>query len=263
MNKKIIAPVLLALVLAFGLGMFVRSQRASDGVVDGTSFVGGDVPASAEPLPEDLHEENASSTDAVVSTAEVNALLAPNTGTASNASTATGTNISSKPTTRTYESPLGFSFSYDSRLQTENAWIVLTDGYRVSALAVVRYVTEQHCGASGLPEHCRAYLENPAIAFGVIEKAPRDVVKDHLGSFAQYLEPVTINGYTAGQYYAGVEGEGVVTILVPLENLKNTLVIQYTYDTLFDVDDDATDTVLTSQEQKIIVDSVLNTLQVL
>lgn len=258
MNKKILAPVVLALILAFGLGMFVRSERAKQEAIDGTSFVGGEAPATGEVLPESLHEESATSTKTALSDVTVNELLATN----ANASAGSNTNssVSSKAGTYTYTSPLGFSFSYDSRLQTENAWIVLTGGYRVSALAVVRYVKEQHCGASGLPEHCRAYLENPAIAFGVIEKAPRDVVKQHLGEFAQYLEPVTINGNTAGQYYAGVEGEGVVTILVPLKNLEHTLVIQYTYDTLFDKDDDATDAVLTSAEQKMIVDSVLNTL---
>lgn len=161
---------------------------------------------------------------------------------------------------QTYTSPFGFSFMYDSRLQIENSTIVLPGGARVSALALVRYVEEQHCGMSGLAEHCRPLLENPALAFGVIDQSPKDVVFEHLDAFAQNLESVSVNGIIAGQYYAGVEGEGVVTMLIPINAQTQTLLIQYTYDTLFD--DDTNPATLTAAQQKIIVDSVLNTLKV-
>jgi len=243
--KKIIAPIL-ALVLAFGLGIFVRSERVDTTSEDGNSFVVGDGQVSAEPLPAVLLADSGTSTPAVTNTA-IHQLL--------------GGSAAVTPTILTYVSPLGFAFSYDRRLQTENAWIVLTGGYRVSSLALVRYVKEQQCGLSGLSEHCRPFLENPAIAFGVIEKAPKNVVREHIGVFAEYLEPVTINGVAAAQYYAGVEGEGVVTILVPLKNPDHTLLIQYTYDTLFD-DADGNPDILKAKQQKMVVDSVLNTLAI-
>jgi hypothetical protein len=157
----------------------------------------------------------------------------------------------------TYTSPFNFSFTYDSRFQTENTSIVLPGGNRISALALVRYVAEQHCGLSGLAEHCRPYLENPAIAFGVIDQSPKEVVAEHLDVFAQYLESVTLNGISAAQYYAGVEGEGVVTMLVPLKNKAQTLVIQYTYDTLFDTDTNPA--TLSAAQQKTLVDTILTT----
>lgn len=170
--------------------------------------------------------------------------------------------IPSRTAVQTYTSPFGFSVQYDDMFQAENAWVVLPGNERVAAFALVRYVPVQHCGASGRAEHCRALLENPAIAFGVLDVAPRDVVAKHLGAFAQYLESVTVNGKVAAQYYAAADGEGVVTILVPLTNENQTLIVQYTYDTKYDTESPHNG-IRSSAEQKKLIDSVLQTLTII
>ncbi|MEY2640798.1 MAG: hypothetical protein RL150_191 [Candidatus Parcubacteria bacterium] len=160
---------------------------------------------------------------------------------------------------QTYESPFGFTVQYDSRFTTENAWVVLPGGERAAAFAVVRYVPHTDCGRVR-PEHCRPYLENPAIAFGVFGESPREVVSKHLDAFAEHLESVTINGIAAAQYFASVDGEGVVTILAPLKDADQTLVVQYTYDTKYDTEKLAG--ALTAAEQKQLVDAVLSRLTI-
>lgn len=237
----------LGIVAAFILGTFVQINKAvaptPDQIVTDTGAI-----ATITETPTSLSAQ-ATSSRATSTTSTTGALDTLFKGSVNTAPTGT---------TLTHTSPFGFSFKYDSRFQTENTSIVLPGGNRISALALVRYVAEQHCGLSGLAEHCRPYLENPAIAFGVIEQSPKEVVTKHLDVFAEFMESVTLNGTTAAQYYAGVEGEGVVTILVPLKNKSQTLVIQYTYDTLFDTDS-KTQT-LTAAQQKTLVDAVLGTL---
>jgi len=244
MVKRFIAPVA-ALILAFGFGMFVRNERTVVPTNDQLVAEDGTI-VSIEDVPEVLQD----AIEGPTLDQQRELMDALSRG---------DSNTSSELEIQYYESPFGFRFQYDSRLQPENSWIVLPGGQRVSAIALVRYVKEQHCGQSGLPEHCAPYLENPAIAFGVIGKSPKDVIVEHLGVFAEYLESVSINGITAAQYFAGVEGEGVVTILTPLKDKNQTLVIQYTYDTLFDSNKKNPD-ILTSSEQKLLVDLVLNTL---
>jgi len=165
-------------------------------------------------------------------------------------------------TPQTYESPFGFSFSYETPFTLENSFIVLPPGKRIASVAAVRYVTDQDCSESGLAEHCRPFLENPAIAFGVIDVTPAEIVATHLDSFADFLEPVTIADRAAAQYYAGVEGRGVVTILVPLNEATQTLVIQYTYDELFDyAPEERHPDILDSEAQKQRVDALLQSLE--
>lgn len=159
-----------------------------------------------------------------------------------------------------YKSPLGFSFKYDSKLQLENSSIVLSGGYRVNSLAVVRYVKEQHCGASGLPEHCRPFLENPAVAFGVIGESFDDLKNGKLKDILDFAETINLAGKDGIQYYMGVEGEGVVTIALPLKE-SETLLIQYTFDELFDSVKNNPE-IYGSLEQKKVVDSILNTLKI-
>lgn len=175
--------------------------------------------------------------------------------------TTTAPVVTTSEKTNTYTSPFGFSIAYGPEWQTENTTIVLPGGQRISALGVVRYVTVQHCGASGLSEHCRPYLENPGIAFGVLDMKLDDARATYLQSFTDFIEPVTIGSYAGFQYYAGVEGEGVVTVLLPLMENTKTLLIQYTYDTAFDtVSDMQAKGVRTSTEQKQLIDTVLQTL---
>lgn len=242
MHMKIIVSVV-GIIVAFGLGMLININRVVAPTPDQITTDAGTIATITE-TPPALTDVNATTT-----TIQTNTLTTLFAG-----------SMQSLPngTRNTYTSPLGFGFTYDSRFQTENTSIVLPGGNRISALALVRYVDEQHCSLSGLPEHCRPYLENPALAFGVIEQSPKDVVSKHLDVFAEYLESVTLNGIVGAQYYAGVEGEGIVTILVPLKNKAHTLIIQYTYDTLFDTDTNPA--TLTSAQQKTLVDSVLNTL---
>jgi len=159
-----------------------------------------------------------------------------------------------------YKSPLGFSFTYDDGLKLENSFIVLPGGYEVAAVAAVRYVNEQHCGQSGLPEHCRPFLENPAVAFGVIEKTFEDLKKNELKDVMQFSEAITLGGKEGIQYYMGVEGEGVVTILVPFK-ADQTLLIQYTFDEFIDSMTTNNAGMYKSTEQKVVVDNLLSTLK--
>lgn len=159
-----------------------------------------------------------------------------------------------------YQSPLGFSFLYDNGITLENSSITLPGGYRVSAIAAVRYVKEQHCSASGLPEHCRPFLENPAIALGVIGESFEDLKKEKLKDVFEFSEPINLADKEGIQFYAGVEGEGVVTIALPLKD-SETLLIQYTFDELFDSVKNNPD-IYGSVEQKLVVDNLLNTLKI-
>lgn len=159
-----------------------------------------------------------------------------------------------------YKSPLGFSFQYDSPLQLENSAIVLPGGYRVSAIAAVRYVKEQHCGLSGLPEHCRAFLENPAVAFGVIGESLEDLKTGKLADVVDFVEPIKLAEKDGIQFYSGVEGEGIVTIALPLK-AEETLLIQYTFDELFDSVKNNPE-IYGSVDQKKVVDNILSTLKI-
>jgi hypothetical protein len=161
-----------------------------------------------------------------------------------------------------YESPFGFSFMYDDGLKLENTSIVLPGGYRVSAVAAIRYADKQHCSASGLSEHCRPFLENPAVAFGVMDSSYDTLKTVEFKDFIEFSEPITLAGKTGFQFYAGVEGEGVVTIVLPFQESK-TLLIQYTFDEFIDQMTDQSDVVLyKSAEQKSVVDNVLKTLTI-
>lgn len=158
-----------------------------------------------------------------------------------------------------YKSPFGFSFNYDDAMELENSAIVIPVGYRVSSVATVRYVKEQNCGASGLAEHCKAFIENPAIAFGVVESSFEDLKKNQLKDYIDMSEPITLSEKTGIQYYAGIEGEGVVTIVLPLKE-NQTLLIQYTFDELYDSTKTNSD-IYGSEKQKAVVDSILSTLK--
>ena len=159
-----------------------------------------------------------------------------------------------------YESPHGFSFKYNPLYSIENTRVVLPGGKVVQAVAVVRYVKEQWCSQSGLPEHCRPFLENPAVAFGVIGNSPADVVANYLSDIVDSMETVEVAGITAAQFYAGVEGEGVITILIPLSNENKTLIVQYTYDEIFNSGSHSRE-ILDSEGQKEVVDRILGTLE--
>lgn len=158
-----------------------------------------------------------------------------------------------------YKSPLGFSFMYDSEISLENSSIVLPGGNRVSAAAAVRYVQQQRCSESGLPEHCRAFLENPAIAFGVLEVSFENLKNNQLKDIIQFSEPITVAGKNGIQYYAGVEGEGIVTIVLPFKD-NQTFLIQYTFDEMYDSIQNKPE-IYKSKEQKFVVDSILTTLK--
>lgn len=157
-----------------------------------------------------------------------------------------------------YKSPFGFSFKYDSEITLENSSIVLPGGYRVSAVAAVRYVKEQKCSESGLSEHCRAFLENPAIAFGVIDQNFEELKNQRMVDVLQFAEPIILVGKEGIQYYAGVEGEGIVTIAIPFKE-NQSLLIQYTFDEMYDQIQKSPE-VYGSKEQKAVVDKVLSSL---
>lgn len=157
-----------------------------------------------------------------------------------------------------YESPFGFQFEYTD-LQLENSPVVLPGGYRISAIAAVRYHRQPHGSASGLSEHTRPFLENPAIAFGVVDKSFTSLKNNELKDVIQFSEKINLAGKEGIQYYQGVEGEGIVTIILPLETDKS-LVIQYTFDEFIDHIKEKGG-ILDSKQQKEIIDKLLNTLK--
>jgi len=158
-----------------------------------------------------------------------------------------------------YKSPFGFSFSYKPEITLENSSVVIPGGERVSAIAAVRYIKEQKCSESGLSQHCRAFLENPAIAFGVIDEKFDALKNNQFKDVLSFSEKIDLSGKTGFQYYAGVEGEGVVTIVLPLKE-NQTLLIQYTFDEMYDQIQKSQDT-YGSTDQKAIVDFILNSLK--
>jgi hypothetical protein len=159
-----------------------------------------------------------------------------------------------------YKSPFGFSFSYNKEIILENSSVVIPGGERVSAIAAVRYVKEQKCSESGLPQHCRAFLENPAIAFGVIEYSFEDLKTNQLKDVLQFSEPINLAGKEGIQYYAGVEGEGIITIALPFKE-NQTLLIQYTFDEMYDQIQKSAE-VYGSQQQKAVIDTILASLKI-
>lgn len=161
---------------------------------------------------------------------------------------------------QTYESEFGFSFDYSGDLKLENTTIVLPGGYRVSSVGAVRYVERQHCTASGMSEHCRPFLENPGIAFGVMDSNFENLKAVEFRDFIHFAEPVTLAGKTGFQFYAGVEGEGVVTIVLPFKE-NETLLIQYTFDEFVDHVENG-EGLYKSSDQKRVVDNVLKTLTI-
>lgn len=236
---KRIGILVLALGLAFWGGSLVGIKRAAPPTSDEFVREDGQV-IPFEELPEAISGVQVSATSTTPTTSQVPAVK----------------NI------QTYQSPFGFSVQYSSEFQAENAWVVLPGSQRIAAFALVRYVPVQACGLDKAAAFCRPLLENPAVAFGVIDASPRELVAKHLDAFATHLESVTINGTTAAQYYAAADGEGVVTILVPLSDTSKTLIVQYTYDTKYDTSAPHKD-VLPSIKQKQLVDSVLQTLTII
>lgn len=162
-----------------------------------------------------------------------------------------------------YESNRGFSFSYPKEFKIENSQIFLPDQEMIRAVAVVRYVEEEFCSQSGLSEHCLPFIENPGIAMGVVSEKIDDILISTMGSNSELVEDFEFKEKKGKQYFLGAEGEGLVTILLPINSNKETIIIQYTYDTLFDDDKVRKNygkDILSSEDQKKYVDQILNTL---
>jgi hypothetical protein len=163
-----------------------------------------------------------------------------------------------------YESWQGFSFKYDPQIfKLENSEVSY-GSRRIQAIGIVRYVNREDCGESGLPDHCKPFLENPRISFGVTGVDYSKIVADYLEDYLDLLEPFKIGDIVGMQYYSGVEGDGIITVLIPFkDDLDKTLIIQYTYDEIFDNDffKDIPE-ILDSKGQKLMVDRILSSLEV-
>ncbi len=76
-----------------------------------------------------------------------------------------------------------------------------------------------------------------------------------------FSEEISLAGKKGIQFYAGVEGEGIVTMALPL-NEKQTILIQYTFDQFVDSIESRRPEIYTSAQQKEAVDNVLSTLKI-
>jgi hypothetical protein len=159
----------------------------------------------------------------------------------------------------TYESPFGFSFDYVSEMRLENSSVVLPGGLRVSAVAVVRYVEKQNCQKDGLSQNCKPFLENPGIAFGVIDEEFSSLKNRQLRSVVSFSEKINLADTEGIQYYAELDDQGLVTIVLPFKTSKS-LIIQYTVDKTHELSED--ENVYKVDGQKIIIDSILSTLKI-
>jgi len=162
---------------------------------------------------------------------------------------------------KTYTSEYGFAFTYATSFHLENAHVAIPGRDFIRAVGIMRYVPISWCPNALRTAECAPFLENPGIAFGVIDKERSSLISTELVQIASFLEKVIINEREGLQYFLGAEGEGVVTILFELPEQK-TLIVQYTYDEAFEKDDYHAKGVLSTEKQKQKVDEILSTLQI-
>jgi len=163
--------------------------------------------------------------------------------------------------TTTYTSSHGFAFTYPKNFHLENAHVAIPGRDYIRAVGIMRYVPISWCPNASRTAECAPFLENPGIAFGVVDREKALLLENELAVIAPFTEPIVINEKEGEQYFLGAEGEGVVTLLFSLPESK-TLIVQYTYDEAFEADDYHAPRVLSVKKQKQKVDEILSTLQI-
>jgi hypothetical protein len=120
------------------------------------------------------------------------------------------------PSLKTYtDAKNGFSFEYDTNIFTETRvqeklpW----KNKSIDSLLLVHTVPVQHCGLSGLPEHCQPTTTDLSIAFTPLAASLADVVAASSADFGG-LQNVSFGPIGAKMAVLGVEGEGNVYYLI-------------------------------------------------
>lgn len=132
-------------------------------------------------------------------------------------------------TTETYtDSENGFSFNYPKDIFIKSSGEIQVPVYtqenKIKSFDLTHAVDVEHCGLSGLPEHCTPKTTDLKISFGVIESALTDLPEPQ----GQKLTPSDAGPNGTKTFEQGVEGEGVIYFFVPLGSEK-TLMIAQTY----------------------------------
>jgi hypothetical protein len=123
----------------------------------------------------------------------------------------------------------GYSFSYpsdifgvyDKQLQLP----FLNAKKLVDAVALVHTVPVEHCGLSGLPQHCTPSTTDISVSFAPLNYTIDTIKK---GKYGSDLVHTTINDMEAWTVDMGVEGEGRVDVYFPVTE-TSTLWISRTY----------------------------------
>ncbi|MCX6712680.1 MAG: hypothetical protein NTY66_00540 [Candidatus Vogelbacteria bacterium] len=98
---------------------------------------------------------------------------------------------------------------------------------KTRAQVLTHTIPIQHCGLSGLPEHCTPSTTDISISFFVLERSFNDVFKELKKTFGD-LPVVTLDGHQGVRFEQGVEGEGIVYTVLPVNDTK-TLFIGRSY----------------------------------
>ncbi len=121
-----------------------------------------------------------------------------------------------QPSLKSYiDAKNGFSFDYDatifteSRVQEKLPW----KNKSIDSLLLLHTVAKEHCGLSGLPEHCQPTTTDLSIAFTPLAASLADVVASSNTDFGG-LQNVTFGTIAAKTATQGVEGEGNVYYLI-------------------------------------------------
>jgi hypothetical protein len=123
-----------------------------------------------------------------------------------------------------------FEVAYPRRLlklSEKQVFIPPTGAEKAKALVLTHTIPVKHCGLSGLPEHCTASTTDFSLAFYTVNRSFNDIFKDLRKVFGD-LPVVTVDGHQGVQFDQGVEGEGQVYLVLPVNDAK-TMFIGRTY----------------------------------
>lgn len=132
---------------------------------------------------------------------------------------------------RTYtDSEFGFSVNYPGDILREidsKPALQFMDNKSYDSTTLVHTIDVQHCGLSGLPEHCTPQTTDISITFTPINKKYSEVIAAAQKVFGS-LEDVDLGSFKAKEFNQGAEGEGQYYYFIELPN-NRTLVVSRTY----------------------------------
>ena len=118
--------------------------------------------------------------------------------------------------------PSGIFIKQPADLQLSTVW----QG-SVAGVKLIHQVPVQHCGLSGLPEHCTPTTQDITIGFFPINKN-FSVLSKAFKNYAGELTSLLVDGIQGFTFEQGVEGEGIYYYFFPLGR-DSSLVITRTY----------------------------------